>query len=264
MSATDASTKWMELSSYPRPDLDLDVTIPAEVNRNNYIVIHQVAQNKACGFHKYNIDTDTWNKIDVFPEQNISFNSASLDVKKQILFLWDPCSMTQIQLSDNRITNITKNNHITECAIQNKFMRPDSIVIKNSLFLVGAKNSILKWDSKTKILTKYDDMYNKSEISECGMIYNNKTDTLLLFGGFDWVNDYNIDYILQYHIQKKEWNKLPISLPYVMGFVGCTMAINNKYILLFGGTNYNSDVYYDNIYIYSLKHKTIRESQIKC
>eukprot|EP01084_Bolivina_argentea_P101849 182533_1 len=40
------------------------------------------------------------------------------------------------------------------------------------------------------------------------------------------------------------------------------MAINNKYVLLFGGCD--NGIYYDDIYIYSIKYKTITKSKIKC
>eukprot|EP01084_Bolivina_argentea_P101848 182532_1 len=47
-----------------------------------------------------------------------------------------------------------------------------------------------------------------------------------------------------------------------MGSMCCTMAINNKYVLLFGGCD--NGIYYDDIYIYSIKYKTITKSKMKC
>ncbi len=43
----------------------------------------------------------------------------------------------------------------------------------------------------------------------------------------------------------------------------CAGGINNKYVLLFGGYD-DTDHYCDDIYIYSLKNKTIKKSKIKC
>eukprot|EP01084_Bolivina_argentea_P078837 143063_1 len=40
------------------------------------------------------------------------------------------------------------------------------------------------------------------------------------------------------------------------------MAINNKYVILFGGCG--GDGHSDDIYVYSIKYKTIKLSKIKC
>eukprot|EP01084_Bolivina_argentea_P031173 57705_1 len=49
-----------------------------------------------------------------------------------------------------------------------------------------------------------------------------------------------------------------------MSYISCTMAINNKYVLLFGGWDYHNGVNCDDIYIYSLKHKTLKLAKMKC
>eukprot|EP01084_Bolivina_argentea_P107833 192770_1 len=99
-------------------------------------------------------------------------------------------------------------------------------------------------------------------ISSFAILYNHTNNCLLLFGGYDWDNRDYVDYILEFNMNTKQWNKLSVSLPKKTTDMCCTMAINNKYILLFGG--YKSGIYYDDIYIYSLKHKTLRQSKIKC
>eukprot|EP01084_Bolivina_argentea_P093449 168062_1 len=95
------------------------------------------------------------------------------------------------------------------------------------------------------------------------VIYNHQNNTLLLFGGYDCDNDVHcLDYILEFNMKTKQWNKLSVSLPKGMYGMSCTMAMHNKYVLLFGGIDDNSQ-YSDNIYIYSLKRKTLTKSKLK-
>eukprot|EP01084_Bolivina_argentea_P107832 192768_1 len=100
-------------------------------------------------------------------------------------------------------------------------------------------------------------------ISSFAILYNHTNNCLLLFGGYDWDNRDYVDYILEFNMNTKQWNKLSVSLPIQMDRICCTMAINNKYVLLFGGRDNNWNKL-DDIYIYSLKYKTIKESKIKC
>eukprot|EP01084_Bolivina_argentea_P118415 210116_1 len=138
-------------------------------------------------------------------------------------------------------------------------------MVNDSLFVFcgGNCNSILKWNSENKTLTTFCDMYNKMTLGAFATIYNHKNNCLLFFGGIvcgglPQLRVSLVDYILEFNMKNKQWNKLPISLPTKMDCMCCTMAINNKYILLFGGLRgyeRNSCVSTsDNIYVYSMKH----------
>eukprot|EP01084_Bolivina_argentea_P207078 353396_1 len=254
MSTTHSAVKWSYLVSCPSNE----VRIPTGRDGNNYIVMDRIIN---C-VYKYNIENDIWIKIDFNnPEKMTTFSTAfstaldvkkqtafstALDVKKQILFLFTKHSIIQMTLDYNYISN---DNH-------KKDYSAHSIVINDSLFSIShGSNSILKWNSENKTLTEYSVMYNKIKLDDYAIIYNNKNHSLLLFGGWDWnIRDY-VDHILEFNVKTKQWNKLPVALPREMGSLCCTMAFNNKYVLLFGGEN--NDEYYDDIYIYSLKHKTL-------
>eukprot|EP01084_Bolivina_argentea_P077090 139775_1 len=190
---------------------------------------------------------------------SISSFSAVLNVKKQTLFLSRQNDFTQIQFNNNHISNY---NHNASIDLESS---SQSIIINDSLFIIGGSgnNSIWKWHSETKTLAKYSDMYNKTKVSGFGMVHDNKNNYLLLFGGYDWDNSDYVDYILEFNINTKQWSKMPASLPKKTGSIACTMAINNKYVLLFGGEDDNNN-YCDNIFIYSIKNQTIKESKIKC
>eukprot|EP01084_Bolivina_argentea_P289891 497868_1 len=125
----------------------------------------------------------------------------------------------------------------------------------------------MKWDFKNKKMTKFSDTYKKKYIGDFGMVYNDKQNCLLIFGGYDVSDGFGFsDYILEFNITTKQWNKMPVSLPKPMARPGCTMAINNTYVLLFGGHEWSHDYKgcCDDIYMYSIKKKTIQKSNIKC
>eukprot|EP01084_Bolivina_argentea_P159877 278462_1 len=176
MTATESSTKWMDLTTCDC--VGTRISIATGMDKNNYICIDRsfLGDEIYC-IYKYNIDIDKWTKIDGFNGvENISAFSATLDIKKQILFLCRQRCLTQIQLNNNHIRH---DNHTTNP------WASESIVVNNSLFFVGGhnNNSVLKWDSKKKTFIKWSDMYNKMHIGLFSVIYNNKNNCLLLFGG---------------------------------------------------------------------------------
>ncbi len=248
---------WMDLTACPFHRL----TVPNGIDMNNYIAINW---GKINDIYKYNTDTDKWNKIDgcnaaLDVKKHLWF-SAALDVKKHLLYLSNKYYVTQIQLNSGNI--IFKNTNNIETNYPSRSSK--SIILNDSLFIIGGyyNKLILKWNSESETVTKFSDMYNKMRIGIFGLINNHKNNCLLLFGGCNGNNDESVDYILEFNMNTKQWNKLEVTLPQKMSYISCTMAINNKYVLLFGG--WDGERCYDDIYIYSLKHKTIRQSKMKC
>eukprot|EP01084_Bolivina_argentea_P300255 517687_1 len=182
MSASNQdSAKWIDVASCPITDF---TTIPTGMNRDNYIVIDRIfASTRINCIYKYDINTNKWNKISGLNNmQNISPCSATLDVKKQIVYLFHKHSVREIQLNNSNINNYTHNTaiHATK-----------AIVLNDSLFIVGGygNDSILKWNPQSKTFAKFSDMYNKMRIDDFTMIYNHKNNNLLLFGGYDYDYD---------------------------------------------------------------------------
>eukprot|EP01084_Bolivina_argentea_P160571 279607_1 len=158
--------------------------IPSGRDRNNYIVIgRDFLSHKIRSIHKYNININKWNKINLNNIQKyIPVSCTTLDAKKQILYLVHNDSISEMQLNNSNINHHTHNTTINAVSPTTK-----SIILNDSLFLVGGSinNSILKWNLKSKTLTKFSDMYNKMKLSAFGFIYEHKSNCLLLFGGFD-------------------------------------------------------------------------------
>eukprot|EP01084_Bolivina_argentea_P159878 278463_1 len=146
MTATESSTKWMDLTTCDC--VGTRISIATGMDKNNYICIDRsfLGDEIYC-IYKYNIDIDKWTKIDGFNGmKNISAFSAALDIKKQILFLLHRRCLTEIQLNNsNHIRNYNHNNTTNRWTSK-------SIVVNNSLFIIGGNNnnSVLKWNSQKK------------------------------------------------------------------------------------------------------------------
>eukprot|EP01084_Bolivina_argentea_P168889 292795_1 len=107
MCTSQTSEKWMYVAACPLSVHFVDMRMPSGIDLNNYIIIdHDWISNKINCIYKYNINTDKWRKIDVCNDiPNITWFSAALDAKKQILFLSQKHCITQIEL--NSAGNIT-------------------------------------------------------------------------------------------------------------------------------------------------------------
>eukprot|EP01084_Bolivina_argentea_P202054 345271_1 len=144
MSTTQPSTQWISLKKCPIID---SIRIPMGIDRNNYIVIdYDSCSNKINCIYKYNIDNDKWIKMNSFNNvKNISTFSASLNVKRQILFLFHYNSVTEISLNTNHIIKYDTDDDGIDTTTK-------TITVNDSLMIVGGNNndSILKWNSENK------------------------------------------------------------------------------------------------------------------
>eukprot|EP01084_Bolivina_argentea_P056545 103463_1 len=120
------------------------ITIPTGIDENNYIAIdHGRFSEKIHCIYKYDIDDDKWNTLD--GSNNIGATtvySATLDVKKQILFLFCNHYLTEIELNNNYRINHYYHPELNAPATSK------NIIINGSLFIIGGcdNNSIFKWD----------------------------------------------------------------------------------------------------------------------
>eukprot|EP01084_Bolivina_argentea_P119421 211742_1 len=95
-----------------------------------------------------------------------------------------------------------------------------------------------------------------------GLIHNSLKNSLILFGGYDYFENKYMDSILEYNISQNKWYKLPVLLPNAMWKCVCTMAIHNRYALIFGGANQDV-VGFEDILIYCFKTQSIKISKVK-
>eukprot|EP01084_Bolivina_argentea_P086280 155947_1 len=150
MSTSEVSTKWINLLACPITDYMIS---PTGTSRSNYIIIDRKYAARINCIYKYNIDTNKWNKISGLNNiQSIAQFSAlaTLDVNKQILYLIDSDSVSEIQLNDGNINNYTHNTTINVASTS-----ITGIILNDSLFIIGGRHnkSIFKWDLENKTLT---------------------------------------------------------------------------------------------------------------
>eukprot|EP01084_Bolivina_argentea_P059148 107967_1 len=217
MSTKETSTKWHNLLACPATSF---IRIPTGIDKNNYIVIEfdqkdvemSILTNNVISIYKYNTNTYKWNKITDLNNYGVQHFSATFDATKQILYLFHTNSLTEIQISNNHINNVIYNNTTTEL-FQNLY-NVTSIIINSSVFVFSSGDSaVLNWNSESNTLTKCSWMYNNRKLDDFAIAYNKKDNYVLLFGGFDWNTPGYVDYILEFNINTKKWNKLSVSLP---------------------------------------------------
>ncbi len=260
MMLTQNSAKWIDLLSLCTTG---DIIIPTSINKDNFVVLQSDDYgDNFNAIHKYNIYTNKWTTTKCNPIP-IHSDIPTLNGKQNVLYyLIDNLTGTdlmQVELNNNKITkhilsNENSHNSNSKC-----------IIINNELFVIGGLNShsISKWNAKSKRFVQIGSIYHKKLLDNFGVTYENKTNSILLFGGYDTTLNYEpVDYILQYDLIAHKCDKIKVSLPKPIMHVCCLKAIHNKYVLIFGG--YGVRMNFDDIYIYSIDRQTIKTSKIKC
>eukprot|EP01084_Bolivina_argentea_P196831 337395_1 len=214
--------------------------IPTEGNRENFIV---VSLEKGLGtVRKYDINTNQWSIIMNIVTTEFQFynlQSTALDINKNELWLIG--SPTQNRYLPNQsiaaqidLNEIKIKHHIIHCEYDKIMM------IENKLHAIGIPynnkcQSI--WNSENKTFEKVTTM----DVRASGLIYVKNPKHILAFGGFrdkvvnGWTNTNYLNSILKYDFKTNQWNTMNVLLPIPMCSGSCTLAINNKYVLLFGG-----------------------------
>ena len=88
-------------------------------------------------------------------------------------------------------------------------------------------------------------------------------DKLLMIGGFDASPMVTVDRICEYDIKNNKWNLMETKMPKPLSSFGCTSIFSDEYVLLFGGSGNDRDLY-DDIWIYSVSDKKFTKSVVKC
>eukprot|EP01084_Bolivina_argentea_P035971 66579_1 len=265
------SVEWIDLASCPRYS-DSNLIDPTGMNKDNFIVLeyNRNDYDRINFIHKYNIYTDKWTTIDDLSDASIWDTALygefypAFDTKQNVLYFVN-ATLMQIELNNNIITKHISSQHF-DSSHRHIYhgLCSKCVILNNELFVIGGtwSHSISKWNKRTKKLTPVSIIYHKKRLSLFGLICDNRTNSILIFGGWDnisqshWggVNHKKVDCILRYDASTNQCNKLPISLPETVTHPFCLKAINDTSVIIFD----------DDIYIYSIKRQTITKSKIKC
>ena len=116
------------------------------------------------------------------------------------------------------------------------------------------------------VLHDFDDMadvlgWKTGNIGDYGLAQlNNK---LMIYGGCSYtIAKRLMDQICEYDVVRNAWNALRIAMPEHLYNFGCTSAIRNQYVLIFGGMSLRDRI--DDIWIYSVKDQIFIKSKVKC
>eukprot|EP01084_Bolivina_argentea_P196832 337397_1 len=260
-----STPNWQIVAPFPNDTRCFYLHVPIEANKENFIVVSFEGYTvNAATVRKYDINTNQWSLIMNSMESQFcdieSLECTALDINKNEL--WLICSYTenpenepyepyepavaQIDLNEIKIKH-----HTINCDFDKIMM------IETKLHAMG--------NSDNKTFEKVTTM----DVRASGLIYVKNPKHILAFGGFrdltnavnGWTNTTYLNSILKYDFKTNQWNTMNVLLPTPICSVCCTLAINNKYVLLFGGY---SQQHYDTIYIYSIKNNTIKTSKIRC
>eukprot|EP01084_Bolivina_argentea_P136681 240712_1 len=260
---------WQVMVAVPNTD-ERGFKILNGINRSHFIVI---AKNK--GLYRYDFDNNSWNKYKFITELPKYFEyyvynamAAVLDINTKTLYILNGRGlMAYLQVTDNQ----TNSWNITKLSQFHQGSSSQCVMIKNEVHLIGgfSNNKHLKYNVELNqfntihVFKDFENGFSPQLVS----INNN----VFIFGGEGW--NKSLDTIFHYNIEQNKWNKLNVKMPKPLSSFGCTSAINNKYVLIFGGDctkcdfSYSASVpiqYSDEIYVFSLLNKTFTKSKIAC
>eukprot|EP01084_Bolivina_argentea_P275360 469585_1 len=200
--STEHLAKWFNLESCPLSQIG--IIFPSGINKDNFIVINKsYSSSCACFIHKYNINTNKWTTTDVSETiGDIICDHAALDTHQNVLYFLSESNLVQMELNTNKITKSLLASQTTHD------LTSECIILNNELFLIGGESSysISKWNGKTKQLTEINTIYNETILDIFGLAHDNKTNSILLFGGYDNMNEKYVDYILEYNASTNKCN----------------------------------------------------------
>ncbi len=248
------------------------IVIPSGIHQQNYVIMahskyYDVSTyQKITCICKYDVTSNIWNKIALNLHSNMvdlkGYGVAALDKTKKTIYYFADNLLNLIPLNGDQINRINaKNIDKIETALHTSLFHNDALFV-----IDGESSSIQKYDIQNQKFIKYAEMCNGKNTGLFGVIDDNKRDCLFLFGGYDYTKREILDNIVQFNWTTKNCCTLSVKLPQKRMKIHCLMAIRNQYVLLFGGLGSSADCsgYSDDIYVYSIKHQTIRKSKMKC
>ena len=223
---------------------------------------------------RYSLRKDKWDKYHSGLKNGPSSSIAVFPVEtamnyktNEIFFIYNRYQQQNTSIATLKLNNDKTKNHIKSLGESNygisQTIGSSAIVIKNDLHLIGGLNgNHLKWNKNTN---QFDSLHenvasninihvNASKLVKVG-------DRIISFGGYH--DRQFLDCMMEYDIIKDAWKRLKIEMPRAMRDFGCTSAVNDRYILLFGGRHTNG-IELDDIYIYSVLDGAFRKSRVKC
>ena len=253
--------QWQKLAPIPRANEAYSTQV---LHQSQSLFVIQAIKYQP-GLFQYSFINDSWVKYKIQSNYNDIFhcsrNHAAAINDDNTIYLCDRKHQITIfkPKSDNECVMRTIKN-LDE--IKSGTMRGTGVMINNEFHIIGGKVSEhVKFNSNEQKCEILHDLkvalnLNAPRFTAKSKIRNN---ILLLFGGLD--GDERMDRMHEYDIINDQWARSQLKLPKPLSSVASTQILNGQFVLLFGG---NDGKYINDIYVYSIRDKTFRESKIKC
>ena len=295
-------TSWTQLANVPnlqrklpsiRTDAEYKFKIIGSI-KNEVFALHE-----EDGLIKYSVDTDKWSK---YPTHNklpskffdltglISGNPSSgylataIDHDTNTIY----CLSQWVNVASFKLTNHDDNDNNNNSSmplgkwkiIENKNKRitehtdngAEGVVIDKDFHIIGGyhNHNHIKYNHKTNkftIVTRPIHLKKALGSNKFGLHRLIKLkNKVLLFGGASYDRK---DWICEYDIKEKKWNKLKVKLPTFMCSFGAVKVLRDRYVILFGGRcgkdfDHRLEAETDDIWIYSVNDKIFKKSDLKC
>eukprot|EP01083_Nonionella_stella_P025428 70029_1 len=254
---------WKELPTFPFKSFSK----PIMVNIEEFIIVPAyTSYYRGDAICKYNLRTCEWNKCIPYNTILISGHTSALRSTSPAdcaIFIYTQ----QHQLSEVDIYNKTWTVHQLKRTLELGY-GAKSVFINNEFHIIGgnSNNKHFIWNHQTKEL---ESIYEFTEFAKglhkFELVYIQKKQILLLFGGMDSMKHQCLNTIYSYCVKSKTWNKLNVKLPISLTDFGIVLTRDSRFVVLFGGrksemfTNHSDD-----IVVYDVQHETIVMCAIKC
>eukprot|EP01084_Bolivina_argentea_P278623 476060_1 len=143
---------------------------------------------------------------------------------------------------------------------------PSLVLLNEQLHIIGGhKNKKhYTWHTKTQTLSEMHAFTHVQNIVGQRLIYQQSTNRLFMFGGYDNGNHVRLNCIWVYYINTNKWKQSELILPCKMNTFGCIMTMNQKYGIILGGITDISTSTTKNIHIIDLEAMELVLSKIQC
>ena len=247
------ATSWADLSvkgcSIAQLSLDMERNILYKITKNGVKIYSNDDSNTWIDHHVFN---------SVLPS---SFMCGRFAVGAgDVIYVSDGNKdMKILKMEDNG----TKFEEITDTLHTGTGVR--AIMIRNDLHVIGGwdNHKHLKGNRKSN---KWEILHERIVGMDCNCVgYHGLVkikNRIMMLGGYGYDRGHT-DKMYEYNILTDEWSKSDIKLPSKLCRFGCVSVIDDQYVIICGGeTKGRGNV--DDIWIYDVKHKTFRKSNIKC
>ncbi len=281
---------FQDLNTYPQIE-DLS-TYPFQMNEKEFSIIN-ARTGLFENIHKYNTHQNKWRSQRTGCHYSFPFDTNAFDKTNQILYLLE-LSRRQCKLNEPAYVSLISLNLIKKDYVRDRIQFPfnvdrlasKAIIIENKLFITA--DYYVKSEAKYKLgifevemidnkINRYSSSYSVGLYADYldwqfissapipikdnfQLLYNNRNNCLIFIG----------DSLLTFNLATDAWSTLETSLPQRISYSFCTLAVQNIYILIFGGV-YNPNPIYSltreisqAIYVYDLQKNKLTKSSVIC